>query len=66
MSEPNARDWYGSLIGLQFAIAEVAGELTVDTCEQHPRIVCMAIQGLAGKADALVKQIQGAMKEPQQ
>lgn len=57
-----AHDMFGHLIGLQFAIAELHNELTVDLIQDSPRTVLMAIRGLKAQADELVRVAKGEIE----
>ena len=58
-----AQDWFGHAIALQFAIAELRQEITVDVCQENPRLVCLAIAGLQARADELIAGMKAAMVE---
>lgn len=57
----DTQDWYGAVIGLQFAITELAEELCVDTIQENPRLFSLAIEGLKAKADRLVELMRNDM-----
>lgn len=60
MGEPKtAHDMFGHLIGLQFAITELLSELAVDTIQEHPRTVLLALRGLEARAAELVAIAKG-------
>ena len=61
MTQPSTQDWFGHMIGLQFAIAELASELTVDVIQDNPRLVMLAIGGLEAKACELVESAKSSM-----
>lgn len=60
-----AQDYFGHLIGLQFAITELRSEITVDVCQECPRLVTLALDGLQAQADELVKLMKAACAEVQ-
>ena len=63
MGEPKtAHDMFGHLIGLQFAITELLSELAVDTIQEHPRTVLMALRGLEARAVELVAIAKGEIE----
>lgn len=63
VSEPKtAHDMFGHLIGLQFAISELLSELAVDTIQQHPRVVLMALRGLEARAAKVVAIAKGEIE----
>ena len=66
MTQPSPQDWFAHMIGLQFAIAELASELTVDVIHQYPRTVLLAFQGLEAKANELVKAMKSSMVQFQE
>lgn len=45
---------YPHLIGLHFAMQELNSELTVDTIQESPRMVLMALEGLERRMKSLV------------
>jgi hypothetical protein len=55
------QDWFGEAIGLQFAIAELHSELTVDGIQENPRLVMLAIGGLDAKAALLIAAMKKSM-----
>lgn len=62
MTNP-AQDYFGHAIDLQFAITELRNEITVDVCQECPRLVTLALDGLQTKADQLVEQMRAAIVE---
>jgi hypothetical protein len=56
-----AQDYFGHAIALQFSITELRQEITVDVCQENPRLVCMAIAGLQARADELIDGMKAAM-----
>jgi hypothetical protein len=58
-----AHDMFGHLIGLRFAITELLSELAVDTIQEHPRTVLMALAGLEARAVQLVAIAKGEIEE---
>ena len=63
MKSPSTQDWFGHMIGLQFAIAELASELSVDVILDNPRLVMLAIGGLEAKASELVEAMKRGMEQ---
>jgi len=51
----SAHDMFGHLIGLRFSISELLAELAVDTIQENPRTVLMALKGLEAQAAELVQ-----------
>lgn len=41
-----AQNYFGHAISLQFAITEMRNEIGVDTCQECPRLVTLALDGL--------------------
>ena len=56
-----AQKYFGEAIGLQFAITELRNEITVDVCQECPRLVTLALDGLQAQVDELVKSDEGSM-----
>ena len=50
-----AHDMFGYLVGLRFEITEFLSELNVDTIQDNPRTVLMALRGLEAHAIELVE-----------
>ena len=60
--QKTAHDMFGLLIGLRFAITELLGELAVDTIQENPRTVLMALKGLEAQAIELVGIAKGEIE----
>ena len=60
-----AQKYFGEAIGLQFAITELRNEITVDVCQECPRLVTLALDGLQAQVDELVKAMKAACVEVQ-
>ncbi len=60
--QKTAHDMFGHLIGLQVAITELLYELAVDTIEENPRTVLMALKGLEAQAIELVGIAKGEIE----
>ena len=58
----SAFDMYWHLIGLRFAITELLSELAVDTIQENPRTVLMALKGLEAQAAELVRVAKGEIE----
>jgi hypothetical protein len=53
--ESDASNFYGAVISLRSAIRELRCELTIDICEDRPRLVMMAMADLEMRADHIVE-----------
>lgn len=60
--QKTASDMFGHLICLQVAITELLHELAVDTIEENPRTVLMALKGLEAQAIELVRITKGEIE----
>lgn len=59
--EKSSMDMFGLLVGLQFSITELLEELSVDTIQENPRTVLLAIKGLECEAKQLVRKARDEM-----
>lgn len=58
-----AQKYFRDAIGLQFAITELRNEIGVDTCQECPRLVVLALDGLQARMNELVKTMKAACTE---
>lgn len=56
-------DFYGQAIALQLAVREFRNELTIDICENSPRLVVMATADLERRTDEIVASMRAAFEE---
>lgn len=61
--KPDPIDFIRQAISLQFTIKEFRNELTIDVCENNPRMVVMAVSDLERRADEIVASMQAKMEE---
>jgi hypothetical protein len=65
ISNPDPFDFFGQAILLQSTIKEFRNELTIDICENNPRLVVMAVADLERRANEIVESMQAKMEEKQ-
>jgi hypothetical protein len=60
---PDPFEFFGQAISLQLAIKEFRNELTIDICQNSPRLVVMSIADLERRANEIVASMQAKMEE---
>jgi hypothetical protein len=63
MFQPDPFDFFGQAISLQLAIKEFRNELTIEICENSPRLVVMSIADLERRANEIVASLLAKMEE---
>lgn len=59
------KDFYGSVLILEFVIKEMRSEVMIDTCENNPRLVVMALADLEERVSKLLAAIKDSMEKPE-
>jgi hypothetical protein len=58
------QEFYGEVLILQLVIREMRSEVMIDTCENNPRLVVMALTDLDFRVSKLVEAIKDSMEKP--
>ena len=63
--EPKPADFLGQAILLHLAIKELTKELTVEICQNCPRLVLMVLSDLERRSEEIVESMKAKMQQKQ-